>query len=121
MTEKPLPEIAEILEQYPGLLWHHCPDSRGCIGSPGMPDVIIVGPGGVSWREVKPPGGHPHAGQIDWKYTLIAAGQDWGVWGPADVDNGQVLIRANALSRIPAVRVSGKCRCTCSNCVGCLS
>jgi hypothetical protein len=95
--EKPVPEIEAILTQYPGLLWHHCPDSRGCHGTPGMPDFIIVGPGGVSWREAKPDGRHPRGGQVAWKYGLIVAGQEWGVWTPADLKSGLVRARLETL------------------------
>lgn len=90
----------KILAGFPGLLWHHCPDSRGCHGTPGMPDLIIIGPSGVSWRECKPPGDHPRGGQVTWKYGLIGAGQDWAVWTTADVASG--LVRAE-LEGIPPV------------------
>jgi hypothetical protein len=120
VPEKPLPEIEAILSRYPGLLWHHCPDSRGCEGAPGMPDLIIVGPGGVSWREAKPPGDHPRGGQVAWKYGLIVAGQDWAVWRPADVSSGLVRRQADALSRPSRPEAPRACECTCANCSGCL-
>lgn len=55
-----------------------------------MPDFIIIGPAGISWREAKPDGDHPRGPQITWKYRLMAAGADWGVWTPRDVNGGLV-------------------------------
>lgn len=81
-----------MLEEYPGLLWHHCPDSRGCHGSRGLPDFLVVGPKGLIARECKPRGQHPRAGQVQWKYTLTANGLSWGLWTPPDVAGG--LVRA---------------------------
>lgn len=97
VTEKPVGEIESILAQYPGLLWHHCPDSRGCHGTPGMPDFIVIGQHGVSWREAKPDGDHPRGDQITWKYGLIVAGANWGVWTPGDVNGGLIHAQLETL------------------------
>ena len=59
--------------------------------SKGFPDVMIVGPGGVLFRELKTyaaPNLNP--GQTTWRYRLQAAQQDWAVWTPRDLDSGRV-------------------------------
>jgi hypothetical protein len=98
MTEKPVAEIEKILTSYHSLLWHHCPDSRGCHGMPGMPDFTVIGPRGELWIEAKPhEGEHPHGGQLAWKYALIALGVKWVVWTPADIASGRVRLELEAL------------------------
>lgn len=92
MAEKPVAELEQLLEQFPEILWHHCPDSRGCHGSPGMPDFVVVAPRGVAFREAKPPGQHPRGGQVEWKYRLAGNGLSWALWTQRDLDNG--LVRA---------------------------
>ena len=92
MTEKVLPEIIELLDEYAAsLAWHHCRDSRLCDGGSGVPDLIIAGPRGVLWAEVKPgswSGLRPR--QTTWKHMLLASGQRHVVWTQADLDNGIV-------------------------------
>lgn len=91
MAEKPVDAIEAILAEFPRLLWHHCPDSRGCHGTPGLPDFLVIGPNGIYWREVKPHAGqHPRGGQVAWKYGLMTLVMSWGVWTAADVDSGYV-------------------------------
>jgi hypothetical protein len=59
--------------------------------SNGFPDVMIVGPGGVLYRELKTPGSPNLApNQTLWKYRLKAAGQNWDIWTPRDLDSGRI-------------------------------
>jgi hypothetical protein len=99
VTEKPIAEIEAILNEYPAILWHHCPDSRGCQGTPGLPDFIIMSPYGmVLWREVKPHAGeHPSGSQLTWRYTLQAIVMNYDVWTPADVASGRVRYEIEAI------------------------
>jgi hypothetical protein len=96
MTEKPIADVEQLLERTP-LLWHHCPDSRGCHGRPGLPDFIVAGPGGVVFREGKPPGQHPRGGQVDWRYALSALGLSYSVWTARSVSSGLVAAELEAL------------------------
>jgi hypothetical protein len=96
MAEKPVGDVEELLERTP-LLWHHCPDGRGCHGRPGLPDFIIVGPGGIAFREGKPPGQHPRGGQVEWRYALQAVGVPWAVWTVQDLASGLVQAELEAL------------------------
>jgi hypothetical protein len=61
----------------------------------GFPDLMIVGPGGVKFRELKTmngmgPGGGLGPDQITWRDRLKAAGQDWDIWTPADLGSGRI-------------------------------
>jgi hypothetical protein len=61
----------------------------------GFPDLMIVGPGGVIFRELKTlngmgAGGGLRPDQSTWRDRLKAAGQDWDIWTPADLDRGRI-------------------------------
>lgn len=72
-----------------GLFVHCCRDGRACEG-PGVPDLLIAGPGGVLWREVKSRAAPQlRADQRSWIVMLRASGQDAAVWGQADFDSGR--------------------------------
>jgi hypothetical protein len=80
------------------VLFHHCLDSRKCSGA-GLPDVIIVGPNGCIFREIKvSPFDAPTSEQKAWLYMLQAAGQDARVWTSADLSDGTVASEIKALS-----------------------
>jgi len=96
MTEKPIADIERLLERTP-LLWHHCPDGRGCHGTPGLPDFIIVGPGALAFREAKPPGGHPRGGQVDWRYAIVANRISYDVWTTRELASGLVVAELEAM------------------------
>lgn len=96
--EKPGNELeAILLREFPQLYWHHCPDSRGCDGQPGLPDFIVVGPRGVIAREAKPPGEHLRGGQVGWRYALLAAGVSCAIWTAQDIASGLVRAELEAL------------------------
>jgi|SRR5215472_15125922 len=67
----------------------HCADARRSWG-PGFPDLVIVGPGGVMFRECKTFNGKTSADQDSWAVTLQEAGQDWALWRPQDWMSGRV-------------------------------
>ncbi len=81
-----------------GLYWHHDPDSRRPHGTPGFPDLILAGPGGILWRELKTEGGQLSRDQQKWRRMLERSSQNWGIWRPADLDNGQVPFDLTSLS-----------------------
>lgn len=58
-----------------GLLIHYCRAGLQCIGSKGLPDLIIVGPEGILLREVKS------------QYDDTSADQDWWGYMLTKVDN----------------------------------
>jgi hypothetical protein len=40
--------------------------------------------------------------QVDWKYALLAAGQDWAVWSPCDLTSGHVDRELDRLGGLPS-------------------
>ncbi len=79
-------DLANLL----GLRVHHSRPARTAhgwrtpiSGHAGLPDLVIVGAGGVLWRELKSATGRLSPDQIVWLKALAAAGQDVDVWRPA--------------------------------------
>jgi hypothetical protein len=68
-----------------GLLHYHTHDSRK--SEEGFPDSVIVGPSRVLFRELKGKTGKLGPDQIVWRDTLLAAGADWALWRPADMED----------------------------------
>jgi hypothetical protein len=100
-NERVLPEIINLIKARRGrLLWHHCTDSRHCEGHRGLPDLLIVGRR-VLYREVKP-SRHVRLepDQVTWKYSLIAAGANYAVWGREQVDDGTVERELDAIAGV---------------------
>jgi hypothetical protein len=79
-----------------GLLGYHTLRSLG--SEQGYPDWTICGPGGVLFRELKRQGRNPTPAQQRWLDALAAAGQDAGVWRPADLLSGQIARELAAIS-----------------------
>lgn len=63
----------------------------------GYPDLTIVGPGGVLWRELKSARGVTSPEQRTWIAKLIGAGQDAAVWKPEDLHSGRIETELRAL------------------------
>jgi hypothetical protein len=64
----------------------------------GFPDLFLCGSRGVAYRELKregPPRMRPE--QTAWKYQLLAAGANWGIWQPGDLESGRVDVELEAL------------------------
>jgi hypothetical protein len=80
-------EIKRLVAQM-GLQGFHVPDSRGM--SPGFPDWVIIGPGGLIFRECKMADGQMSSSQTRLRYLLISIGQDYSVWRPADLYSGLI-------------------------------
>lgn len=69
--------------------------SQRTAANQGFPDLQIIGPGGILFRELKTEAGmQPGKGlrpeQTTWRYRLTAAGQDWAIWTPKDLDSGLI-------------------------------
>lgn len=84
MTEAQLQEAVRKLCRLLGVLAFHAHDSRRSWG-PGFPDLVLAGPGGILFRELKSATGDTSAQQDLWGWTLCKAGADWAVWRPADL------------------------------------
>ena len=66
-----------------GWVVYHTYDSRRC--EPGFPDLVLVRDR-VLFRELKTEKGKLTKAQSEWGEKLTAAGADWGVWTPSDMD-----------------------------------
>ena len=80
------------LAQLHGLLVHHCRPARmqsgkwatPLQGAKGFPDLVIAGPAGTLFRELKSTKGQLSAEQVAWLDRLRSSGADASVWCPAD-------------------------------------
>lgn len=63
----------------------------------GYPDLTIVGPGGVLFRELKSATGRPSPEQRMWAAKLESAGANFAVWRPADLRSGRIERELRAL------------------------
>lgn len=87
-----------------GLLMYHARDSRG--SEPGLPDLIIVGPGGVIYRELKPQQGDLRWHQRRWFSALRRARQSCEIWRPSDWFNGRIQLELQMLKPPEAVQLA---------------
>ena len=71
-----------------GLFGYHTRNSKG--SAPGWPDWVIVGRGGILYRELKTEHGAPTAAQRHVGDLITRAGGDWAVWRPRDLLDGSV-------------------------------
>jgi hypothetical protein len=69
-----------------GLLWTYNPDSRRCLGSRGVPDLMIAGPRGVIPAELKESSGSLSQDQEIWAAWLPG----FRVWRPEHWVSGRV-------------------------------
>lgn len=69
-------------------------------GNKGFPDLMVVGPGGVLFRELKTMDGMSRGLRPDqqvWRDRLKAAGQDWQTWMPRDLETGRIEQEMSAI------------------------
>ena|SRR5579875_2754954 len=77
-----------LAERY-SVRWAYWPDSRKVQGCTGFPDIILCGSHRFMVREIKAGMDTLNPGQTAWRYSLISAGIDWGVWRLADFISGR--------------------------------
>lgn len=59
-------------------------------GQRGFPDLVVAGPRGTLFRELKDAWAMPRPSQTKWRYTLLAGGADYAVWRPAAWFDGTI-------------------------------
>ncbi|MER7167251.1 hypothetical protein ABT336_14425 [Micromonospora sp. NPDC000207] len=65
----------------------------------GWPDLTIVGPGGILFRELKSATGSRTPEQRQWAGWLAEAGADVAVWKPRDMESGRIKAELEAIRR----------------------
>ena len=73
------------------LLWYHVHDSRK--DRAGFPDLVIVGPGGIAFAELKSTSGKVSAAQEEWYLGLRRAGGRAYIWRPEDWPEVQNVLK----------------------------
>lgn len=88
------------------VLAHHCrpaQTARGwrtpIQGDAGFVDLVIVGRGGVLFRELKSDVGRLSKEQARWTTTLAVAGADCATWRPGMLRTGQIAAEIAAVAR----------------------
>lgn len=69
----------------------------------GFPDLVLVGRGGILYRELKTEKGRLSPEQVVWLRTLNSAGADAGIWRPADLECGTIELELRTLRGVLAV------------------
>lgn len=91
MTEAELDESCRTMARLLRVRCYSVRNSRaGVATSTGFPDLVLCGPGGVLFRELKRQAATLRPEQAEWGETLTAAGQSWKVWRPSDWIGGTI-------------------------------
>jgi len=77
-----------------GLYTYHTANPIG--SDKGWPDLVIIG-SRVLFRELKSYSGTVTPEQAETGWILKAARQDWAVWWPKDLDNGNIERQLQAI------------------------
>lgn len=110
MTEAQLQSAVLRLCTLLGLSAYHTHDSRR--SQPGFPDLVIAGPSGSMFRELKTVRGRVSAEQEQWLTVLRAGGADARVWRPAELANNTIYNELKVIARTH--RQAGRYHCGCS-------
>jgi hypothetical protein len=79
------------------VLCFHSGDSRRD-ASRGFPDLVLAGTRRTIFVELKSRYGSLRPEQTHWRYRLIACGELWEVWRPADLESGHIQRTIEGLS-----------------------
>lgn len=85
------------LIRYRHLWYYHIPDSR--LAPAGWPDLVIIGPGGMLYRELKTMTGRLRTQQHHVIDMLTAIGMDVDVWRLADMASGRIIRELDVIRR----------------------
>jgi hypothetical protein len=108
MSEAQLDAIVRQLAALLGVRVYSVRNSKaGVVTSRGYPDLTIVGPAGIAFRELKSSTGKLTAEQAGWGDALAAAGQDWGVWRPEHWHTRAIETELRALAKRRPHQIEG--------------
>ena len=99
-----LGEIRHLCDQF-GLMFYHARDSRSS-GDPGLPDLVIAGPRGLIFRELKPQEGDLRWHQRRWFRVLRQARQSCEIWRPSDWFSGQVRRELEIIAAVDSTQLA---------------
>lgn len=97
MTEAEL--LAQVLRMCTGRNLHayHNPQTKRATLR-GFPDLVIWGPMGLIFRELKSDYGRRSRAQVALLRSLISAREDAGTWRPGDLASGRIECELDALA-----------------------
>jgi len=72
-----------------GVMWVYFPRSVLLRGQRGVPDLLLAGPGGVAFAEIKT-GTALEPDQVAWRDVLRSVGVPWHLWQPGSLFDGSV-------------------------------
>lgn len=101
MTERELQEHVRQLCAGLGLFHYHPHSSRR--SAPGWPDSVIIGAGGILYRELKTEAGVLSPEQRRVGELITRAGGNWAVWRPRQLLDGSI---ARELTDLAAVQLA---------------
>ncbi len=110
MSEEKLEEAVRGICNDLGVIRVHHRDSRRTTS--GWPDDVLIGPGGLLFRELKRTGGKTTPAQDALHAALAEAGADVAVWRPVDLVTGRIAREVTAISRfaVAAARAESRLR-----------
>ena len=86
MSEAELDAAVRELAALLGVRVYSVRNSRaGVVTSRGYPDLTLVGPGGIAFRELKAEHKTATREQLAWGRAITGAGGSWKVWRPQDL------------------------------------
>jgi hypothetical protein len=97
MTEAGLLQAVRELAQLHGFMTYHT--YRSDRSEPGFPDLVLMRPPLLLFRELKTDVGRLRPAQRKWLDELAACGQDVGVWRPADLRGGRIAAELSRARR----------------------
>lgn len=101
MYEKDLQERVRRLARHYGVRYYHTHTAK--FSPAGFPDVVMVAPPRVMFRELKRQHEKPTAAQREWLDDLAASGCDVGVWRPLDLIECRIDAELADLAKAAAV------------------
>jgi hypothetical protein len=97
MTEAALLEAVRAVAKLQGWQLYHT--YRSDRSEPGFPDLVLMRPPLLLFRELKADVGRLRPAQRKWLDELAACGQDVGVWRPADLRGGRIAAELSRARR----------------------